>query len=106
MKYTAKIHAYRLKAILEMDTCKKCPASLHYSSRNSAISCWDFDFDNSFRSLDPCVICNNFIGLDFYAAEYAEFCPCKQLGKSEAIRRSYEALAHWRVGTHPMQEEK
>jgi len=71
-KYTEKIHASRLLKMLESEN----PCSWEVCPNNQG------ECNNSI-----CVMCKKFIGC------YAHFkCPCYELGKQEAIKRTWLAL--------------
>lgn len=95
-KYTTRIHVQRVKRVLEKpDPCNLCPASRRYQPGHNAKEMWFdsfgcegtvFPVDN-----DPCIICRKFLGLGGRPWR----CPCKQLGKEEAIRRAHLAVEKW-----------
>ncbi len=79
-KYTEAVHAKRLIKILEKkDTCGCCPATPYYKS-GCTTQLWCYD-------PRPCIVCCSFVGADNF-----ESCPCRELGKEEAIKRSWIAL--------------
>ena len=92
MKYTPAMHAADMPLILRKVEGK-------YS---------DHDYKEIFCPVSVnggasvCEVCLAFVGLELIDDKY---CPCQQLGCDEAIRRSYEALADWQVGSHPMSPE-
>lgn len=73
MKYTEKIHARNLLAILsDTSPCSQCPPV----------------YGNTFLGTDNyCRVCWQFIGYNFYNS-----CPCIELGRREAIKRTWLAL--------------
>jgi len=94
-KYTNDIHAKRLIDILEEeDTCAYCPATDNYNGHRRAGEIWSEDSD-------PCRICQEFVGMKIefiyfigsedYGKARAK-CPCKNLGKEEAVKRTWLAL--------------
>ena len=89
-KYTEKIHAKRLLAILEKkDTCDCCPAGKRYSSSQLRSNWVNMD--------DICCICQTFVGLKYVSHEECflygkRVCPCYRFGRKKAIKRSWEAL--------------
>lgn len=107
ISYTPTIHYHRLKAILELDSCNCCPASLNFSPAESAGLAWKLNGPNS------CRVCCEFIDLE-YPNPYGCYhwrtdnqnCPCNRLGHDKAIKRSVEAIEAWEAGTHPMSEVK
>lgn len=93
MRYTAKLHAYRLGLMIKREnpcdwTCPKA-TQFYHSKRHKK-------YPKKY-----CDICKGFVG----GRINTDDCPCTEFGKTEAIRRSYEALADWQVGSHPMSPE-
>ena len=76
MRYTEKLHAYRLSLMLKKygdDLCGCCPASIGFS------------IENSFMDADGivCRICQKFVG-----SEDLRGCTCLALGVEEAFKRT------------------
>jgi len=85
--YTTKYHAYRLSLMLRRENpCNCCPASKGFSCETPCLILilWS-------SSSDPCKICRTFIGLD-PNPDSGPYCPCRVLGKKEALRRTRKAL--------------
>jgi hypothetical protein len=78
-KYTEKVHAKRLLAILASpNPCIKCPGSSYYSEEGSPAH-------------GACFVCTNFI--DHPKIGTGMFmCPCVYLGEEEAIKSTWIAL--------------
>ena len=75
MKYTETLHADALLKLLSMSTpCDYCPSAIKKTSGNMA-----------------CIICREFIGLK-HKSPFGYHCPCTELGKQEAIKRTWIAL--------------
>ena len=77
-KYTEKIHAINLLGMLSTDNpCDICALN------------GDRDATGDFiPTEDTCDICKSFVGIN----KYKKTCPCPNLGKSEAIKRTWLAL--------------
>ena len=79
-KYTEKIHAARVKKMMEMgNPYMRCPAGKRYQT--------GWAYYNSIWSTNPrpCDICREFVNIDFG-------CPCIRLGEQEAIKCTWIAL--------------
>lgn len=95
MKYTVKLHRGRVKAMLRL--YKKHPREIFCPGQKKLLAASGF---KPFVLKDVCDTCKRFIGLD----HPWHHCPCGHLGDEEAFRTTYEALADWQVGSHPMSE--
>ena len=90
MKYTEKIHAERLLEMLDMkDPCLGCPliSNFYYrpeDGRGKSL----FENESHRERRKACKICYEFIGL----TDDIRPCPCWQLSKDEAIKRTWLAL--------------
>lgn len=81
-KYTEKIHAKRLLGMLSRpNTCRLCPAARRYAPNTNSIE------DMWKGHPKACNICREFIGLPLFSR-----CPCKEIGKHRAARRTWIAL--------------
>jgi len=84
MKYTEKIHAEALLKNFENHFHCACPLS---SSRSGKL------FDNEVANDDDisgaCLVCIGFVGIE---PTMDDFCPCWNVGKNEAIKRTWIAL--------------
>ena len=84
--YTVRRHIRRLEAMIEEpNLCKLCPASMMFNSKEH----FDFPWSN-----DPCKVCLTFINLKY---KLLHTCPCMQLGKEEAVRRTLKAIKKFRL---------
>lgn len=93
-RYTRKIHIHRISQMMKREEpCKGCPASRGFKGAGYDFSLWK-DYNNTLPREDEvnywywCKICWDFIGLDANLRE----CPCTQLGKEEALKRTLLAL--------------
>lgn len=112
MKYTKKLHAHRLKMMLnrierdpecQLDTL--CPAD--YFDHNDKLMRWDeeskkYVFNELKYENDKCAVCREFIGSHeerklFPGSNFkvTVTCPCHVLGCEEAIKRSVKALEEY-----------
>ena len=84
MRYTEKLHAHRLKLMLEKEyPCEYCPARLKFDIGSPFI----YDFSrNTIRIPGVCIVCKEFVG-----TQDEPGCPCDILGK-KAISASWKAL--------------
>lgn len=58
MRYTKKIHVYRLEQMLNKNNpCFCCPASKKFDSNSEPDDIWDND------KFEICKICNEFVGI-------------------------------------------
>ena len=74
-EYTLDIHVERLERMLmKEDACSCCPASPRFS--------W------SRINTSPCRVCMDFVEVPHYRG-----CPCNVYGPTEALVRTYDALA-------------
>jgi hypothetical protein len=91
--YTVEQHVKKLVALMSRDEpCNCCPAAPNLSMYVSPQEKWDDETDH------PCRICREFVGLPWDDASgrwYGDLhgCPCNAVGASEALRRTFEALA-------------
>jgi hypothetical protein len=80
--YTEKVHAQKMLKILSQENpCKCCP---RFSGK------FDYLKDRhsySYNSDETCYICRPFVGL-----HPDDLCPCDELGKQEAIKRTWITL--------------
>jgi len=84
MRYTEKLHAHRLKLMLEKEnSCGHCPARLEFDFGSPFI----YGFSrNAICISDVCIVCKEFVGI-----QDEPDCPCDILGK-KAISASWKAL--------------
>ncbi len=81
-KYTRKIHIERLRKMLEKkDACDLCPGAMYYGAGMHIGMDWS-------NNNNVCGICNDLVFLD----DEERGCPCRVLGKEEALKRTYLAL--------------
>ncbi|MBU2346554.1 MAG: hypothetical protein KJ888_20380 [Gammaproteobacteria bacterium] len=87
MKYTLKLHKYRLRIMLKKprpQISSLCPAMKGFEV--FSFSGWIGDLPGSSgEPSGPCKICQEFIGIK-------GICPCVQLGTELAIERTLELL--------------
>jgi len=76
--YTLKRHIKRVRKMLKQKKpCNLCPAMLCFNTKRVRNTPW---------SNNPCIVCTSFINLHTLS------CPCYELGKEEAIKRTLIAL--------------
>ncbi len=81
MEYTEEVHAKRLLGMLKRkDPCLCCPATRQYNIKSKPIA----GVESYFIGCSACKICRKFVDTDG--------CPCHRLGKTEALKRTWEAL--------------
>jgi hypothetical protein len=97
VRYSVEVHIQALMKLLEAeDPCILCPviriiedsktnAVLHKKRREENAFCDPFSKFYNTPTLKCCVICEDFVGI-------SEGCPCIELGKKEAIKRTHLAL--------------
>ena len=72
LKYTEQAHVLNLIKILESNkTCNLCPASGYRAYKTTHLAC---------------IVCRKFVDI------IENLCPCHELGKKEAMKRSWLAL--------------
>ena len=82
MRYTKKLHAYRLSRMLEHpEPCMCCPASKGFDETESAIAMWD-------NKYEICTICWEFLGEE----ENILYCPCHVYNIAEVINLTLKKL--------------
>jgi len=108
LKYTPKLHRYRLGLMLNRaDACTCCPILKGFVTAErplTIIRCCDNSPSSDISENDNCCrICLDFIQFPHVLGLRAPRCPCRQLGTEEAIARTGWYIDLWDRGEHPLQ---
>ena len=95
IQYTEKMHARNLLRLLESgrDICSEilCPAGREFKS---------VDFSFCFKN-HPCNVCKKFIKI-----KNESTCPCFELGRDTAVKKTWLALEEFYKGEIPCKKER
>ena len=91
--YTEKIHARRVKRVIEKERpIKHCPAGRKFK-KEPIYELWEAPRGDEIPEIKkPCFICTEFLGLGHYSPRTGYKCPCHRLGTKRAVELTWQAL--------------